>query len=82
MGLWSQAHFVRSRSPPPTPPASAPSARPFRTAAFPSERPPRGPCGVLEGDVLQGREGSDAGGEGAGAGVAELIDSAMCVCVW
>ena len=36
---------------------------------------------LLEGELLQRREGRNAGGEGGGAGVPDLIVAAMCVCV-
>ena len=57
----SGLRYLQSPStPPPCPPL-----RPF----FPR----RGPCGVLEPELLQRREGRDAGGEGGGGGVADPI---------
>ena len=56
----------------PTPPCQPPPSTPAS--------PPRGPCGVPEDELPQRREGRDADGEGGGAGVADLIAAAICVC--
>ena len=56
-----------------------PPPLPKTPLSSPLSPPPNRRCGVPEVEDLQRREGRDAGGEGGGPGVADLIVAAMCV---